>query len=113
MSRTASKSSFNADEVRQQHQRVQEQVRTLAQNHEQLMQGLSQEQKDAVQQRNQSLLQTHERIQNRLQEMDQELANPQPNAKRVAEQARATEREMNAYQKEFRAMGDDLSLKND
>jgi len=57
--------------------------------------------------------QIHERIQNRLQEMNQELSNTAPNQKRIAEQARVTERDMNTYQKEFRQMGDDLGLKND
>jgi len=55
----------------------------------------------------------HERIQNRLQEMNQELSNANPNRKRIAEQARATERDMRLYQKEFRLMGDDLGLMND
>jgi predicted nucleic acid-binding Zn-ribbon protein len=77
------------------------------------MQGLNQQQRDAVQERTRTLEQTHERIQNRLQNMERELAGSAPNQKRISEEAQLTEREMRSYQNELRRVGDDLGLKTD
>jgi uncharacterized protein (DUF3084 family) len=56
--------------------------------------------------------QIQERINTRLQDMDQELVKASPDGKRVAEQARAVERETKEYQKQYREMGEALSLRN-
>ena len=113
MARDSKGTAFDLENARRQHQQLQEQIRTMAQNHEQLMQGLNEEQRSAVQDRAQTMAQMHERIQNRLQEIHKELSGADISGKRVADQARATEREMNAYQKEFRRMGEDLGMKTD
>ena len=113
MTRAAQGKAFNAEQARQQQQGLQEQVRVMQQNREQLMKGLSKDQQGAVQQRTRTLEQTHERIQNRLRNMEQELASSSPNQNRVAEEARLTEREMRSYQNEFRRVGDYLGLKNE
>ena len=113
MAKVANGTVVDAGQMREHHARVQEDLRTMQQERDRLYNGLNQEQQSAVQERNQKLEQMHQRIQNRLQEMDQELSQSNPNAKRVAEQARENERAMNMYQKEFRAMGEDLGLKND
>lgn len=113
MAKVANGTGVDAGQMRQHQARVQEELRTMQQERERLYKGLNQEQQTAVQERNQKLEQMHQQIQNRLQEMDRELSQSNPNAKRVAEQARENERTMAMYQKEFRAMGEDLGVKND
>ncbi|MFP5235028.1 MAG: hypothetical protein ACLGSD_03930 [Acidobacteriota bacterium] len=113
MAKAANGTTFEAGQMRDHQARVQEQLRSMQQERDRLYNGLNQDQQDAIQQRNQKLQQMHERIQNRVEEMNQELSQANPDAKRVARQARETDRAMNAYQKELRAMGDDLGLKTD
>jgi prefoldin subunit 5 len=113
LSRSAKGTAVDPDVLRRQHQQIQEQLSAMQQNREQLTAGLSNTQKEAIQKRSRAMDQAHERIQNRLQEMDRELSGPNLNAGNIAEQARATEREMNSYQKEFQKMGDDLGLTSD
>jgi hypothetical protein len=112
MARAASGSSFNADQARQQRDQLREQLQTMEQQHESVMQGLNSQQRSAVEQRTRTMQLTQQRINNRLRNMDQELAKGSPDGKRVAEQASNVEREMNEYQKQYRETGDDLSLRN-
>lgn len=113
MTRSARASQFNVDEARRQQTQMQEQLRATQQAREELNQGLSEEQQLAVRQRNERMQQMHQRVQERLQALDRELAGPNIVAQRVADESRNTEREMKAYQNEFREMGKDLGLGND
>ena len=113
MTRAARGATFDTSTAHQQHQQLQEQLRTMQQDREQLMQGLSDDQLSAVQDRARTMQQLHDSIQNRLQEMDKELSGNNVSQPHVAEEARLAEREMKSYQNEFRKMGDDLGLKND
>jgi hypothetical protein len=105
--------SFNTETLHRQRAELTEQVRAMTQNQERLMNGLGDEQKNAAQEHNRAMQQAHERIQNQLQMMDQELSSSDHNRKRVEQQARATEREMNTYQKHLRKMGNDLGLQTE
>ncbi len=113
MANSAKESGFQVEEARRQHTQLQEELRNMQETRNQLHQSLNIDQQAAVQQRIETMNQIHERIQSRLQTMEQELSGPEINGKRVADQARATEREMKAYQNQFKKMGDDLGLKND
>ena len=105
--------TFNADQVRQQRDQLRDQVRTMEQQNQHLIQGLNSEQRAAVEQRTRNMNQIQKRINSRLQNVDQELAKPSPNRERIAEQARYVERETQQYQRQYRNLGDDLSLRND
>lgn len=113
MANTANGSGFQVEEARRQHTQLQEELRNMEKTRQQLHQNLNGDQQAAVQRRTETMNQIHERIQTRLQAMDQELSGSEVSGKRVSEQARATEREMKAYQNQFKKMGDDLGLKND
>lgn len=113
MSRATKGSSFDSAAVRQQQQQFQEQLRTMEQNRERLYQGLNNDQREAIQARHQNMLQLHERMQNRLSSMNQELSKESPDSKQLADLARANEREMNSYRKQFRSLGDELNLASD
>ncbi|MFP5226498.1 MAG: hypothetical protein ACLGXA_02630 [Acidobacteriota bacterium] len=113
MARTSGGSAFNADEARRQQSQIREQFRNLQQTHSQLAQGLSDDQRATVQQRIQNMDRLRTRIESRLGDMEKELSNSTPNGKRVAEQARLTNRDMNSWRNQFRQMGDDLGMSED
>jgi hypothetical protein len=112
--RTVAKSAgnpvFSAEQTTRQHKQLQDSLGDLRQKHEQLFKALSDEQQKSVQMRNANLLQAHDRLQNLVIEMERELTGSVLHTKDVADQARATDREMKSFQKEFRAMGKDLGF---
>lgn len=111
MAQAAGGKNFNADQARQQRSQLRNEVQTMEQEHARLIQDLSAEQREAFQDQIRSMDQNRERIHTRLQEMEQELAGAGPNGKRVAEQARAIEREMKEWQKTNRKMASDMSAR--
>lgn len=113
MARVSTGAGFNPDHARQQQIHIREQFRNLEQTRTQLGQSLSDEQRAGVQQRMQNMERLRDRIESRLGNMDKELSNSAPNARRFAEQARLTDREMNAYRNQFRQMGDELGIQLD
>ena len=112
MARMSNGTTFNADQARQQRDQLRDQVRTMDQQNQRLMEGLDNQQRTAVEQRTRTMNQLQERINSRLQNMDQELAKTSPDRKRIAEEAQNVERETQRYQQQYRDMGDDLSLRS-
>ena len=112
MARISNGTTFNADQARQQRDQLRDQVRTMDQQNQRLMEGLDNQQRTAVEQRTRTMNQLQERINSRLQNMDQELAKTSPDRKRIAEEAQNVERETQRYQQQYRDMGDDLNLRS-
>lgn len=110
--RDMASASGGAGTQAQQRDQLRSQTQAMQQENERVMKSLNSDQSTAVQQRARSMQQIQDRINTRLQSMDRELAKPSPDSKRVAEQAQMVEREMAQYQTQYRAMGDDLSLRN-
>jgi|GEM_PF-7008835 hypothetical protein len=112
--RTIAKSAgghvFNGDRTAREHKQMQETLSNLKQEHDRLYQSLSQEQQSSVQMRNATLLQSHDRLQNLVKEMEAELNGSVLHVQDIVDQAKATDRETKAFQKEFRAMGKDLGF---
>lgn len=111
MAKTAGGGNFSADQTRQHRDQLREQLRTMEQEHGQLMNGLNADQKQALEVRHRQMEQIHERMNARLQKMDKELGEATPNGKRVAEHARAVEREMKQLQKHNREMQSEMGVK--
>ena len=111
MAQASAGKNFNAEQARQQRNQLRNEVQTMEQEHTRLMKGLSGEQRDALQQQIRSMEQNRERIHTRLQQMDQELAGAGPDGKRVAEHARAIEREMKEWQKTNREVGEEMGAR--
>lgn len=107
---SATTNPFNSDLITRYHKELQESLGDVKQQHEKLYKGLTQEQQSAVQIRNANLMQGQDRLQNLVKEMERELTDSTLHSKDVADQARATQRELKSYQKEFRAMGKDLGF---
>lgn len=95
---------FNAAEANKQQRQIREQLRTMEQEHERLMNGLNTDQQKALQERIRNMNQSRERINLQVQQMDRELGAPNPDAKRVAERAQEMEQIMNNWRKEYKAL---------
>jgi len=102
--------NLNADRTIQTHKELQQTLLKLKDEHQRFVQALTPEQQTSVQMRNAVIDQVHNRILELAKEMDRELSDNTLHVAEVANQARATQKEMNSYQKEFRAMGGTLGL---
>lgn len=111
MDRLAKSGVFHAGEARPLRDRMRDQLRTIEQNHEQLMNGLSEEQSTALRNRIDEMNRIRQRVNSRLGEMDQELNKENPDAKQIREQARQIDREMNRWNSQYRSMQTEMGAK--
>ncbi len=112
MRKNAQGNGFNSAKARQQHLQLQQQVQTMQQEHARLMQGMTGEQASAVRTRTEEMNRIQERLNTRLQSMQNELQNQNPDRKRVAEHARAMENDMVRWQEQHRNMASTLGLQD-
>ncbi len=110
MDRQAKSGSFNADRARQQRDQLREQVRTMEEQHQQLMNGMSEDQKTALRTRTEEMNRIHERVNAQLGRLDEELGKPEPNRKQVAETAQRISRDMNQWREQYRKMETEMSV---
>jgi hypothetical protein len=92
--------NLNPGQLNQQQVHVRNQIRKMEQEHEQLMNGLDANQRQAWQEQIRSMNQLHQQLNLHQQQMDDELKGS-PDAKRVAEKAREMERTMNEWRKQY------------
>ncbi len=102
--------AFNADKARQDRDRLQEQVRTMQQEHERLMQGMNPGQQQALESHIRNLNRLQERLNTRMQNLNGELGKADPDAKRVAEQAREMERVSKEWKEQYRSIQDRITV---
>lgn len=112
MRQAAKRGSFNPDQARQQHAQLQEQVRNMQQDHVRLMQGMTTDQATALRARTEEMNRIQERLNNNLQSMHNELQQPSPDRNRVAEYARAMEKDTARWQEQHRNMASTLGLQD-
>lgn len=112
MRKSAHGNGLSQDQARAQHARLQEQVRSMQQEHARMMQGLSGEQQSAVKQRTREMDRIQERLNTRLQSMNGELQKPSPDGKRLAEHARAMENDINRWQQQSQTMASTLGMQD-
>jgi DNA repair exonuclease SbcCD ATPase subunit len=106
----AAKGGVNNEKFRQQHAQLRSEVQTMQQEHDRFMQGLSEEQRAALHDRIRKMDRVRDRVNTRLQEMDQELSQANPDTKRVARRAREVEKATNEWQKQYRNLGTDMGI---
>lgn len=82
----------------------------MQQEHDRFMNGLSDEQRAGMQGRTRSMDQARDRLNNRVQQLDDELAKPEPDRKRMREHATEVEKAMKEWQKQYRNMGSDMGI---
>jgi uncharacterized protein (DUF3084 family) len=82
----------------------------MQQEHDRFAQGLSEEQRAAVQDRIRKMDQARDRVHTQSQQMDQEMSQANPNAQRVATQAREMEKAVKEWQKQYRSLGSEIGI---
>lgn len=108
LAKTAKGGGTNNEDFSRQRDRLHEEIRTMQQEHERLMNGLGADQKVPLAERIRNMDRERERTQAQLQEMDGEFGKASPDRKRIQEHAREMERSMAAWQKEYRKMQEDM-----
>lgn len=111
MDRLTRSKTFEAAKARQQRDQIREQLRTMEQQHQQLMNGMSQEQQAALRNRVERMSQIRERVNNQLGRLNEELAKPDPNGKQVRKTAQQLEKEMNRWKSQYRSMESEMGVK--
>jgi chromosome segregation ATPase len=104
IAKKAQGNGFNADAVRQERNRLQEQVATMQQEQERLMAGLNDTQRSALQQRTQNMSRLHERLRTQMRALDAELGKADADGKQVARQAREVESTAKELREQYRAV---------
>jgi len=102
--------TFNPDRTIQKHKELAEVLGNLKQEHQRFYESLTPEKQNTVTMRNANLMQAHDRLQKLAQDIQKELSDSTLHTRDVAEQARATNRELKGIEKGFRAMGSSLGL---
>lgn len=110
MDRLARSKTFDAAKARQQRDEIRNHVRTMEQEHQQLMNGMTQEQQTALRIRTERMNRIRERVNNQLGRLDEELAKPDPNRKQVAKTAQQISKEMNQWKSQYRAMEHEMGV---
>jgi chromosome segregation ATPase len=100
----------NNAEFREQHQQLRNEIRTMQQENERFMNGLSDEQRAGMQDRTRSMDQARDRLNNRMQQLDEEIAKPEPDRKRIGAHVTEVEKAMKEWQKQYRNMGSDMGI---
>jgi hypothetical protein len=101
---------FNAENAKKQNSQIREQVRTMEQEHERLMNGLDSSQQQAWQEQIRNMNQSRQQMNTRLQQMAQDLGSPDPDPKRVSENAREMENAMNKWRDQYRILASQAEL---
>jgi hypothetical protein len=95
-----SANNLNSGQINQQQVHIRNQIRTMEQEHERLINGLDGTQQQAWQEQIRNMNQLRQQLNLQQQQMDNELK-ANPDAKRVAERAREMERTMNEWRKQY------------
>jgi len=102
LAKGASGRDFDPAGARKERDGLREQVRTMEQEHERLMQGMSPEQQQMLQSRIRNMNEVRERLHKTMAGIDGDLERPSPDGKRVAEKAREMERLSKEWRKHYR-----------
>jgi len=110
MAKAAKGGGVNNEQFRQQHAQLRNEIQTMQQEHDRFAQGLSDEQRAAVQDRIRRMDQARDRVHTQSQQMDQEMSQANPDAQRIATQAREMGKAMKDWQKQYRGMGSEIGI---
>jgi hypothetical protein len=110
MTEAAKGKAFNREQAHQFREHLRNEIQTMEQNHQQFVEGLSQEQRTHIRDRLREMDRTRERVNAHLQTIDQELRQGEFNGKRVANQAGEIEKAMKAWNQQYQNVGSDLGV---
>jgi len=110
MAKAAKGGGVNNEQFRQEHAQLRNEIQTMQQEHDRFAQGLSEDQRASLQDRIRKMDQARDRVHTQSQQMDQEMTQANPDAKRIATQAREMEKAMKEWQKQYRGLGSEIGV---
>lgn len=111
MERMVKGPEINKDQIREEQERLRNEIRSMEQEHLRFMEGLSAEQKMQIHHRLREMDQIRERINAHGQAMEGEVNRSNPELKEIAERVAEMEREINEWKKKFRELGQEMGIK--
>lgn len=110
MTRTTKSSGFQPNAARQQHERIQQQVRSMNELHQTMMQSLGADQKRQLQARIKNAESLQTQIQERLRAMNGALGSDSPDRGQLRKQSREMEKLTKRWQKEYRRIESSMNV---
>jgi uncharacterized phage infection (PIP) family protein YhgE len=110
MTQAAKGKAFNREQAQQYREQLQNEIQMMEQNHQQFVEGLSEEQRAQIRGRVWKMDKARERLNAHLQTMDQELNQGEFNGKGVAKQAGEIEKAMKEWNKQYQKVASDLGV---
>lgn len=102
--------TFDAARARQQRDQMREQFRTMEQEHQRLINSMSQDQRNTLHNRLKEMDQIRQRVNSQFGQLDMELALTGPSAKEVRSRAEKISKEMNRWKSQYRAMESEMGV---
>jgi hypothetical protein len=99
-------------EFRRLHEQLQQEIRTMQQDRDRLMNGLSQEQQTELQARIRKTDQARDRVNERLRSLDMEMAKADLDQKRIRSFAQDLEKATKEYQKRLRETAEEMGVES-
>lgn len=103
-------SNFDLSQAREQRDRLHDETRILTKEHDRFMKNLSAEQRSVMGEEFQKMDKSRDRLEERLQAMDQQLDQANPDRNRINERARELEEAVEAFQRQHREMGSQMGV---
>ncbi len=103
-------SNFDLSQAREQRDRLHDETRILTKEHDRFMKNLSAEQRSVMGEEIQKMDKSRDRLEERLQAMDQQLDQANPDRNRINERARELEEAVEAFQRQHREMGSQMGV---
>ncbi len=104
----SNKTSLDVGRARQQQTQIQNDAKTMMKQHNRLMETLTPEQKMQMKNQMREMEHTQSQFNARLQKMDEELSQPNPNRQQIAQQAKEMEQTMNRWENQYKGMETDM-----
>lgn len=110
MTQVAKGKAFNREQAQQYLEQLRNEIQMMEQNHQQFVEGLSEEQSAQIRERVRKMDKARERLNAHLHTIDQQLNQGEFNGKGVAKQAGEIEKAMKEWNKQYQKVGSDLGV---
>jgi chromosome segregation ATPase len=97
-------------EMRQQHDQLRNDVRTMQEEHDRFMKSLNDDQRAAIQERVRSIEESRDRVNNQMRQLGEELAKPEADRNRIQEHVAEMDKAMQEWRKQYGNMGTDMGV---
>ena len=101
MKQSSSRPDFSIEKARQERTQLQNEIRTMHEEHNRFMENLGNEQREQIRDRIHSMEQARDHMDSQFQKMEEEMNRAEPDRKQISTQAREIEQSMHEWQKQY------------